>query len=283
MSKIESLRRREGGGENIKVGSKYFGLVVTTTVDMDHWYRRVDSNPWRPIASQIMSDLVKPPWCRDEISQPVVKTSNHFHFSRLKRQSDIDGARRRKKREWMIKAHLLAKSRDHRGSEDGTSEPRPALAADPHQYRHRSGNELACQIEERSRALTNRFDDSGQRVQELLLKAPCKAEGKDVETDMKTRYRYDYKGEMQRSRDTTNRHHDFNFLEEETDTIPGVHRGIGDTRDSKSNAFTGSKLRAEKEEYGCYHNPSETTGARSAAVGKTLDLVSDDSDLLKWR
>ena len=256
---------------------------MTTTVDMDHWYRRVDSNPWRPIASQIMGDLVKPPWCRDEISQPVVKTSNHFHFSRLRRQSDIDGARRRKKREWMIKAHILAKSRYHRESEDGTSEPRLALTADPHQYSNRSGNDHACQIEERSHTLINRFDDSGQRVQELLLKAPYKAEGKDVETDMETRYRYDFKGEMQRIRDTTNRHHGYNFLEEETGTIPGVQRGIGDTKDSKSKAFIGSKLRSEEEEYGYYHNPSNSAGAPSAAVGKTLDLVSDDSDLLKWR
>ena len=259
---------------------------MTTTVGMDQWYRREDTNPWRPIASQIMSDLVKPPWCRDEISQPLVKKANHFHFSRLRRQSDIDVARRRKKREWMRKAHMLAKrdlqpenveSHHYRESKDGTFEPRLALTADPHQYRNRSGNE------EGSHTLINQSDNYGQRVQQFLLKAPNKAEGKNVETDMKSRDRYDSKGQIQSSRDTSNRYHDFNFLDEETGTIKGGRRSIRDTGDSKSKAFIDSKLRAEKEEYGYHHNPSQRTLVPSTADGKALDPVSDDSDLLKWR
>lgn len=105
-------RRKKGpmgndGKQNIRVGSKYFGTRVTTTVGIDQWYKRDENNPWRPIASQVFNEVLTPPWLKDDV--PSIKKVVPFHFSRLRRQTDIDKSKLQRKREWMMKAYSMAK------------------------------------------------------------------------------------------------------------------------------------------------------------------------------
>ena len=95
------------GKQNIRVGTKYFGTKVTTTVGIEQWYKRDENNPWRPIASQVVNDILVPPWLKDEV--PMTKKIAPFHFSRLRRQADMDKSKLRKKRDWMMKAYTMAK------------------------------------------------------------------------------------------------------------------------------------------------------------------------------
>jgi hypothetical protein len=93
----------------VRVGSKYFGAVVSTTVGMDKWYKREEGNEWRPIASSVMNELLVPPWSRDSIAHPLKKKVDPFHFSRLRRKADVAAEKRRRKREWLTKAYRIAK------------------------------------------------------------------------------------------------------------------------------------------------------------------------------
>lgn len=97
-----------GTGTVIRVGKRYFGTKVTTTVDLNQWYCREENNPWRPIASQVISDNFSPPWLPGgglHKSKP-----GPFHYSRLQRKQDIAAQKKVKKRQWMLKAYMLAAS-----------------------------------------------------------------------------------------------------------------------------------------------------------------------------
>lgn len=89
----------------IRVGTSYFGTKVKTSIDLDKWYRRDENNPWRPIASQAMDDILTPPWLR---STNIAKKVEPFHFSRLKRKEDLLIKKKKKKLDWWRKAYLLA-------------------------------------------------------------------------------------------------------------------------------------------------------------------------------
>jgi len=93
----------------LKVGVKYFDTVVTTTdsAGTSNWYRREDANSWRSIASQIFEPIAVPPWCK-EFSLSTTRKPQHFHYKLLKRQEDLILLRKRRKREWMMKAYHLA-------------------------------------------------------------------------------------------------------------------------------------------------------------------------------
>ena len=92
---------------SIRVGAKYFGAVVkTASADTTSWYRREENNPWRPIASQLVEEVCTPPWQQRDV--PVEKKPAAFHFSTYKRREEILRQKKRRKREWMLKAYLLA-------------------------------------------------------------------------------------------------------------------------------------------------------------------------------
>ena len=95
----------------LKVGLKYFDTVVTTTdsAGTSNWYKREEGNSWRSIASQIFEPIAVPPWCK-EFSLTTSKKPQHFHYTQLKRQEDLVLLRKRRKREWMMKAYHLANS-----------------------------------------------------------------------------------------------------------------------------------------------------------------------------
>jgi hypothetical protein len=104
---------------HIRVGGAYFESVVTTE-ESSGWYQRQDANPWRVISSEVDDLFDHQPYSVFDPSEAMegLDTSlvaqyrrktkmKSFHYSTLKRQQDVDQARKRKKREWMLKAYLL--------------------------------------------------------------------------------------------------------------------------------------------------------------------------------
>ena len=93
----------------LKVGVKYFDTVVATTdsAGTSNWYKREESNSWRSIASQIFEPISVPPWCK-EFCLSTNRKPQHFHYKLLRRQEDLVLLRKRRKREWMMKAYHLA-------------------------------------------------------------------------------------------------------------------------------------------------------------------------------
>lgn len=98
---------------NIRVGKKYFGTILSTTASsFDNWYKREENNEWRPISNQIFDDLdMVPSWARE--SMQLNEKRKHFHYSTLKRKDDIIKEKKRKKREWMMKAYMMSKGMDN--------------------------------------------------------------------------------------------------------------------------------------------------------------------------
>jgi hypothetical protein len=91
----------------IRVGAKYFGAVVSTTsaTGTKDWYKRDEKNDWRPIASHMFDNIAAPPWYRETAHSNQPKP---FHFSKLRREEDIRKARKKRRRQWMVKAYLLS-------------------------------------------------------------------------------------------------------------------------------------------------------------------------------
>jgi len=97
---------------NIRVGTKYFGTILSTTANTtDNWYKREENNEWRPISNQIFDDLdMVPAWARESMN--LTEKRKPFHFSTLKRKDDIIKKKKRRKREWMMKAYVMSKGMD---------------------------------------------------------------------------------------------------------------------------------------------------------------------------
>lgn len=96
----------------IRVGAKYFDTAIKTfSSDTTTWYHREENNPWRPIASQLFEDVSTPPWQQDRrngTALGISKKPQPFHFSSHKRREDIIRDKKRRKREWMLKAYMLS-------------------------------------------------------------------------------------------------------------------------------------------------------------------------------
>lgn len=97
---------------NIRVGARYFGTILSTTASTtDNWYKREENNEWRPISNQIFDDLdMVPSWARESMN--LTEKKKPFHFSTLKRKDDIIKQKKRRKREWMMKAYVMSKGID---------------------------------------------------------------------------------------------------------------------------------------------------------------------------
>ena len=91
---------------NIRVGATYFDTKVMTATSMDNWYKREERNSWRPLVpTNQHDDILTPPWMREVLAD---KPLAPFHFSKLKRRTDHVRLRKKKKREWLRKAYMLA-------------------------------------------------------------------------------------------------------------------------------------------------------------------------------
>ena len=102
---------------NIRVGTKYFGATVSTTAvnATSSWYHRIENNAWRPIASEAFEDILTPPWMKEK---PHCKPPDLFHYSRLRRKDELIKFKKRRKREWMIKAYKMANPDQFKSEED---------------------------------------------------------------------------------------------------------------------------------------------------------------------
>lgn len=93
----------------IRVGVKCFGVALKSgSTSTSNWYRREENNPWRPIASQLVEDIVVPPWQHRDLFPKENKTV--IHYNTYKRREEALQLRKRRKREWMLKAHLMVSS-----------------------------------------------------------------------------------------------------------------------------------------------------------------------------
>ena len=119
----EHVRRQS----SIRVGSSVFGTLITTKDDKN-WYQREENNEWRPISTQKIDELVTPFYDRP-ISQPI----KSFHFSRIRRQEDINRERKLRKREWMMKAYMLTASGKNPQSppKQNSTTPTPLAPSNP--------------------------------------------------------------------------------------------------------------------------------------------------------
>lgn len=114
---------------SIRVGRTFYDTTITPpqAEGYDDWYQREDdrNNPWRVISTELEEILSPPPsWVyldKNEIHQRNLQKeikrkkkndltsspNSAFHYSRLRRQQDILLERKRRKREWMLKAYTL--------------------------------------------------------------------------------------------------------------------------------------------------------------------------------
>lgn len=99
---------QEDLGLGLKVGEKYFGTSVVTYTAVDKWYKRDEGNSWRPIAANKMNDFKVPPWLQGNVDQSSIKKFGKFHFSKLRRNVDIEMQRKQRRRLWMMKAYRIA-------------------------------------------------------------------------------------------------------------------------------------------------------------------------------
>jgi hypothetical protein len=90
----------------IRVGGSYFGTKVNSNTSTDEWYKREERNDWRPIASQAFDDILTPPWLQEGAVKK--KEPAPFHFSKLKRKTDLLKQKKRRRRMWLMKAYHLA-------------------------------------------------------------------------------------------------------------------------------------------------------------------------------
>lgn len=117
---------------SIRVGRAFYDATITPPLaeGMEDWYHREEdrNNPWRVISTEL--EVVfdsPPPWVlldrqedqrmqrkhfeqelkRKKKSDLTSSPTSAYHFSRMRRQQDILLERKRRKREWMLKAYTL--------------------------------------------------------------------------------------------------------------------------------------------------------------------------------
>ena len=81
--------------------------MVTYTA-VDKWYKRDEGNSWRPIAASKMNDFKVPPWLQGSVDHSSIRRFSKFHFSKLRRNVDIERQRKQRRRLWMMKAYRIA-------------------------------------------------------------------------------------------------------------------------------------------------------------------------------
>lgn len=103
---------------HMRVGGAMYDANVT--VDMSgaggtrDWYKREDHNFWRPISHEATDDpMFETPYkSMSRNGESMFKSKKmkkaHYHFSRFKRQEDILREKKKKKREWMLKAYIFS-------------------------------------------------------------------------------------------------------------------------------------------------------------------------------
>jgi hypothetical protein len=114
---------------HMRVGGALYDATVDTSGGTKDWYRREDCNFWRPISHEATDDpMFETPYKSMSRSESTFNSKKmkkaHYHFSRFKRQEDIVRDRKKKKRDWMLKAYMFsANNRAQQiGEESGSAE-----------------------------------------------------------------------------------------------------------------------------------------------------------------
>jgi hypothetical protein len=100
----------------IRVGGTYFGTEISTTnITGDGWYRRDENNPWRTISTVLVTETLTGagetiPF---GLPQPEDKRLKPFHYSRLVRTVDVIRERKKRRRQWMLKAYMFSAARKY--------------------------------------------------------------------------------------------------------------------------------------------------------------------------
>lgn len=108
-NKVEFVDKKAPKAQTIRVGTRYFGTLVSTTCKEGtrNWYKRDECNNWRAIASKLFENILAPPWYQETA---FINKPQPFHYSRLRRQIDLMKHKKRRRREWMVKAYMMASS-----------------------------------------------------------------------------------------------------------------------------------------------------------------------------
>ncbi|XP_063676456.1 protein MFI-like isoform X3 [Bolinopsis microptera] len=72
--------------------------------DLSRWYQRRENNGWRLVSDRIFTSMET-----DSLLQESNSERKFFHFSRLRRQKDVDNKRKVKKRQWMANMYKQGK------------------------------------------------------------------------------------------------------------------------------------------------------------------------------
>lgn len=105
---------------HIRVGGAYFESTVSSE-ESSGWYQRRDNNPWRVISAEVDDLFEHQPYSYLDPNESMTggaqtslatqfrkkQKQKTFHYSRLRRQQDVVQSRKKKKREWMLKAYML--------------------------------------------------------------------------------------------------------------------------------------------------------------------------------
>mmetsp|Transcript_14813 Transcript_14813/g.24524 ORF Transcript_14813/g.24524 Transcript_14813/m.24524 type:complete len:573 (-) Transcript_14813:367-2085(-) len=98
---------------HMRVGGALFDATVDTSGGTKDWYKREDHNFWRPISHEATDDpMFETPYKSMSRSESTFNSKKmkkaHYHFSRFKRQEDVLREKKKKKRDWMLKAYLFS-------------------------------------------------------------------------------------------------------------------------------------------------------------------------------
>lgn len=118
----------EGVPTSLRVGDQYFGAVLTTTAGMENWYRREENNGWRSVASELVTNAfcLNPPWSKDfHIAGNRQQRPAPFHFSQLKRKDDLEREKKKKRREWLMKAYMSSGLGEGKEGDGASLRPAP--------------------------------------------------------------------------------------------------------------------------------------------------------------
>jgi hypothetical protein len=98
---------------HMRVGGALYDANVDMSGGTKDWYKREDHNFWRPISHEATDDpMFETPYksmSRNESTFNSKKMKKaHYHFSRFKRQEDVLRDKKKKKRDWMLKAYMFS-------------------------------------------------------------------------------------------------------------------------------------------------------------------------------
>ena len=163
----------EMSSTHLRVGGALYDATVDISRGTKDWYKREDHNYWRPISHEASDDpMFETPYksmSRNESTFNSRKMKkSHYHFSRFKRQEDILRERKKKKREWMLKAYMFsAGNKGHGIGEDTPSKNTPVSSQIQRNFSPRG--DRSTDPASPSQDNTSRSDDVSTGARNILI------------------------------------------------------------------------------------------------------------------